>query len=348
MLLVVVPLLVTHAQELQVERCGMSHFCTHLTPRRRGVAIGKLYEVQCILDIVVQLVHGHVNTGVCGVRVLELTRKTARDNGQRLAAEVLAELEELKESQSIALVVVGEVTARKRVVPAVLVQRTVLHGPHTVLPVIARLQVSTLYDTSAGETEHAGLHVEERLCQVLAHTVLTTFPRVSGEKADVLHVCGHLAVTPHAQVCFVKGALGLDGGRVFLPLLAAYLHAAIAQLLVFAHRGVVHEVYPQLGLATVRHARPYREAVFLAAFHTHAEETVVLNHGVLVAMARWSQPYVVGIFLKGAVVFQRHLARDVPSCQVVRKLERAVFHQFGIQATVSGIVNVLKEDAVHR
>ena len=82
-----------------------------------------------------------------------------------------------------------------------------------------------------------------------------------------------------------EGALGLDDGCVLLPLLAADLHAGIAYFLVVAHGGIVHQVYPQLGVAAVGHTCPDGEAVVLAALHADAEEAVVLNHRVLVAMA---------------------------------------------------------------
>ena len=107
---------------------------------------------------------------------------------------------------------------------------------------------------------------------------------------------------------FLKGTLGLDDGCVFLPFLAADVHTDITQFLVIAHRGIVYEVNPQLGTATVGYACPYREAVFLATFHTHTEESTVLHHGVLVVMTRGSQTYIVGILVEGAVILQRDFA----------------------------------------
>ena len=97
-LLVVVPLFVAHAEELQVEGLGMAHVGTHLAPFCRDVAIGKLHEVEGILYIVIQLVDRHVNARLRGVRVLELATQTTGNDGQRLTAEVLAELEELEEA----------------------------------------------------------------------------------------------------------------------------------------------------------------------------------------------------------------------------------------------------------
>ena len=171
-LLVVVPLLVADAEEFQVERFGMAHVGTHLAPLRRNVAVSELYEVEGVLNIVIKLVEGYVDAGLRRVGVLELAAETARDDGQGLAAEVLAELEELEEAETVRLVVVGEVAAGEGVVPAVLVQRTVLDGTDTVLPVVTGLKVGALDNATAGEAEHTGMHIVQSLCQVLAHAVL--------------------------------------------------------------------------------------------------------------------------------------------------------------------------------
>ena len=181
-LLVVVPLLVTYSKELQVEGLGMTHVGTYLTPFRVDRTIGKLHQVESILNIAVEIVECYVYTGLRWIRVLELTAQSAADDGQRLTAEVLAELEKLEETQSVALVIVGEETVAEGVVPAVLVQRTVLDRSHAVLPLVAGLQLGTFHDTTARETEYTGVHVKERLGEVLAHTVLTAFPCVGREE----------------------------------------------------------------------------------------------------------------------------------------------------------------------
>ena len=285
MLLVVVPLFVAHAEELQVEGLRVAHVGTNLAPRRRDVTIGKLYEVESILDVAVKLVERYVDTGLRGVRILELAAEAARDDRQWLASEVLAEQEELEESEAVGLVVIGEVTAGEGVVPAVLIQGSVLHGANAILPVVARLKVSAFDDAAAGEAEYAGMHVVECLCQVLAHAVFTALPRLDREERDVLYVGRHLTVAPYAEVSLGKGTLGFDDSRVFLPRLATDVNTRVAYLLVVAHRGVVDKVYPQFGGTTVRHTCPYREAVLLATLDTDAEEAAVLNHRVLVAVA---------------------------------------------------------------
>ena len=77
MFLVVVPLLVTHTQEFQVERSGMTHVGTQLAPLGVDIAVGKLHEVEGILDIGSQVVEGYVDTWLGGVGILELTAQSA-------------------------------------------------------------------------------------------------------------------------------------------------------------------------------------------------------------------------------------------------------------------------------
>ena len=159
-LLIVVPLLVTHSEELQVEGLGVPHVGTYLTPFRIHRTIGKLHQVEGILNIAVEIVDCHMYTGFRGIGVLELTAQSTADHGQCLTAEILTQLEELEETESVALIVVGEETVSEGIVPAVLVQRTVLHGSHAVLPLIAGIQICSLYDTAAGEAEHTGVHIK--------------------------------------------------------------------------------------------------------------------------------------------------------------------------------------------
>ena len=340
------PLFVADGEELEVEGCGMPHVGAELGPLvGGGVAVGKVDEVYAVVDELLEALPGGWGMGI--VAVLVLAGHAHVEYGQGLGTYLLRELEILEEAESVALEVVGEVAVREGVVPAVLVERTVLHGAYGVLPLVAGRQVCTLHDTAAGEAEHAGVEVLQRLCHIHAEPVLVSFVGLDGEEADVLEVGGHLAVAPHAEVSLGKGLFGLDDGCVLLPLLAADVQPHIAQLLVLVHRGVIDEVNPKLGTAAVGHTRPDGEAVLLAALHADAEEAVILNHGVLVAMPRGRQAHIVGVAVEGAVVPERHLAGDVPSGKVVGKLETAVLHQLGIQAAVGSIVDVLEEDAVH-
>lgn len=77
MCLVVVPLLVTYTQILQVEWLWMAHLGAHLTPLAVGRTVSKLNQVECILDIWLQILECYVYTRLGRIRVLELTRESA-------------------------------------------------------------------------------------------------------------------------------------------------------------------------------------------------------------------------------------------------------------------------------
>ena len=205
-LLIIVPLLITYTEIFQVEGRWMAHICTNFTPFRVYRTIGKFHQIEGILDIAVEIVESHVNARFRGIWVLELTTQSAADHRQGLAAEILTELEELEKTKAIALVIIGEETMAEGVVPAVLVERTVLYGAYAVLPLIAALEVGTLNDTAAGEAEYARVHVEECLSKILTHAVLAAFPRVGGEEGDVLDIGSGLVA--HEEDA--EGTLGLS------------------------------------------------------------------------------------------------------------------------------------------
>ena len=131
----VVPLLVADTDVLHVEWLRVAHLSTDLTPLGVGRAVGKLDQVETVLDIGLQLVVGHV--GILGLPVLELAGHTDVEHWQGFCTDILGELEELEETEAIALEVVGIETVWEGVFPAVLIQRTVLYRADGVLPLIA-------------------------------------------------------------------------------------------------------------------------------------------------------------------------------------------------------------------
>ena len=189
--LVVVPLLITHSQIFQIERLWMAHVGTYLAPFGIDRTIGKLYQVEGILNIGVELIETSVNTRFRGVRVLELTGESTTDNGQRLAAKVFAELEELKETKAIALEIIRIEAIVESIVPAVFVERTVFNRTYRILPLITIRKQRAFYDTATREAEYAWMHIIQGLSQIFAHAILATFPSVDREEADVLYIgCG--------------------------------------------------------------------------------------------------------------------------------------------------------------
>ena len=161
--------------------------------------------------------------------------------------------------------------------------------------------------------------------KVLAHAIFVAFVSVNGEERYVLQVGSNLRVAPDTEMCLVERAFSLEYNRILLPVFASNVQSGIAYFLVVTHGGIFHQVDPKFGGTSIRHARPYREAVFLVGFDADAEEAFVFNHGMLVAMARRSEAYIVWIPVKRTVVAKRNLSGDGPSRIVVRKLERPVF-----------------------
>ena len=105
----------------------MSHICTEFSPFSGDITIGEFYQVERILDIALQFAYRHMGFFV---RILELTSQSAAQHRKRFRANLLRKLEKLIESQPVALIIVGIKAVGEGVLPAILVQRTVLYRPH--------------------------------------------------------------------------------------------------------------------------------------------------------------------------------------------------------------------------
>ena len=117
--------------------------------------------------------------------------------------------------------IVGESLVLEGVVPAVLIQRTVLHRAHGVLPLVAGGKGVALDDAAAGEAEDAGVEVIERLGEVGTQTVLSVLPGLDGEERDVVHVHRTLRQQHHAQTRVGIGEGGAEEDGLLLPAVAA-------------------------------------------------------------------------------------------------------------------------------
>jgi hypothetical protein len=102
-------------------------------------------------------------------------------------------LEELEESETIRLEIVRIETVREGILPAILVERTVLYRTDGILPLITGLKVYTLNDTSSRESKQSGILISKSLSKVATHTVLAIFEGVNREETDVLEVYTILA-----------------------------------------------------------------------------------------------------------------------------------------------------------
>ena len=72
------PLLVTDTNLLQIEWCWMPHIGTELTPLRGDRTIGKLDEVECIVDIALKILDCYMCIRIL-IIVLILASQTYRE-----------------------------------------------------------------------------------------------------------------------------------------------------------------------------------------------------------------------------------------------------------------------------
>ena len=86
-----------------------------------------------------------------------------------------------------------------------------------------------------------------------------------------------------------------------------------------------------------------------ALSQSDAEESVVVQACAFLLVASIAQGDIMRITGKGrGAVAQSHVAEHVPTHEWLRKLERAVLHQFGIESAIGSEVDVFEENAPHR
>ena len=332
----------------------MSHLGTHLAPLAVSRTVGKLDEVECIVDVGLQPFGRTFGVCLFLVPVLVLAGNAHVEHGQGSGTQLFAQEEVFIEAQSIALEIVGIVAVGEGRLPAVLVQRTVLYRSHGVLPLVACGEVAAFDDAPSGETEDTGMQVEECLCEVLAHAVLMPHPGICREERDMLQVDGTCARTvfgvgeEDTQVGLFDGSWRTHHEGVLLPLAGVDGEVLADECLPVLHRVLVDELHQERHRLAVGDTCPHREAVVVACLQPDAEEAFVLDAGPHVVVSCPGKADIVRIPFKGAVVAQGDIAEHLPAHVVVGgKFERAVLDQFGIQTTVCSEVDVFKEDTVH-
>ena len=325
------PLFVADAKILQAERIGVSHLGAQVSPCGGDVAVGKLYQVEGILNILVKTVEGYT-----GILVLILADQADVENRKRFGTDIFRQEEQFVESESVSLIVVGEHTVGEGVVPAVLVQRSVLSRSHRVFPLIARRQLRSLHNATAGKTEHARMQFFEQLHQVGAQPM----PVVGRKERHMVEVDSITLRMEDAQeglfVCF----LGCQRKLIALPVVTSYM-----QFLLVDDSVVMTHQFDAQHSAT---AGIYGEVVLHPLPQSDAEESVIVQPGPLLLVPSIAQADVMRIAGEcRPVVTQLDIAKRLPAHEGLRKLERAVLHHFGIETSVGSKVDILEEDAPH-
>ena len=160
--------------------------------------------------------------------------------------------------------------------------------------------------------------------------------------------CRLVASEEDAQSTLGLCTRGFQFCGVFLPVLTADIHLDLCKALVFLHCVIVYQTHFEGRLAALGTTGPKREAVGSVLLHGDAKESFVLQTCELVAMARVGEAYVVGVTVEGTVVTHLKLAIGAPTHQMLGELKRTVLHHFSIQTAIGGVVDVFKEDAIHR
>ena len=189
----------------------------------------------------------------------------------------------------------------------------------------------------------------------LAHAVLVTHPSVYRKEGDVLHIHHAVAVAAplraeeETQIGILHGAGRLEHNGILLPVGRGHLDVFRDKLLVLLQAIFVNQLNTQRLSLAAGDTSPHTEAILCVTLQTDAEEALVLKTGPHIVVAGAGETYVMRILVERAVVLHLYLTESLPTHEVVgREFERAVFQQLAVKTTVGSIVDILKEDTIHR
>ena len=148
-----------------------------------------------------------------------------------------------------------------------------------------------------------------------------------------------------AQMCFGVGRSRREHGFIPVPFGRVHVEVGRGEHLAFACRGRVDKLHAEFLFLP---ACPHAEAVAFSCPEPDAEESFILQPCAFLVMGGREEADVVRIAFEGTVVVQRDMSERAPPHEVLGELERAIFHQFGIEAAVGPEVDVFEEMPVHR
>ena len=192
----------------------MSHIGTYFSPSCIYITIGKFYKVERILNITIQVANSDMSLRVT---ILILTGQSAIQNRKRCRPHFLGQQEVFIKSQSVALVIIREETVGKRILPAILIQRTILYRTYRLLPVITGCQIRPFHNTTAGETEDSRMNICQRLGQIFTKSVFMPFPGIYRKKRNVFQIYGSFRGKENAEHCFRICGTGFQNYLIFFP-----------------------------------------------------------------------------------------------------------------------------------
>ena len=349
---VVLPLLVAHAEVLEPEGFGVPHLGAHLAPDGILAAVGKLDEIEGLLNVDFQF--GVVERHILRRHILAGDAHT--HDGQRLGAQTLAEEEVLVVTDAQRLTVVRE--GRSEVVlgahavhrPAVPVVTAALLLPHRLLPEVAVREIVPLDDAPPGEAHELGFQIAHELGKVAAEDALH---RVVGHHGEAVHMDGARVGHAHLEGTPVEVDAALQMKFIAVPLAVG----AEAHLLCDDGFPLVEHADDELLLIVIR-TGVEGDGITHPLLKVDAVVCLVLD-----ALARLldGETQIVRVLGKeGAVPL--HFERDalarrrpavaavvvddivVPLAVDVLCLEVSVLQHLGIEAAVEVVIEVLKKD----
>ena len=243
----------------------MAHLRAQLAPGRVYRPIGEFDQIQCVLDVFVELIQLRRLAGI------ELAGHAAVENGQRPRADIFSQLEVFVKAQAKRLEIIGRGAKIELVVPAVDDRPALGDIAHRGLPAVASHQAAAFDDAAAGKADESRVHIVEQLHQVLAQAVGAVVPRVHGEERDHVEIDGTRAIDEEVQPRFRLGGIGANDGFIVLPFAAESLQLAAAD---FVPRSV-GEGGADRGWSVRAHVGG--EAIFGALFHAHAAKAHVIK-----------------------------------------------------------------------
>ena len=220
-----------------------------------------------------------------------------------------------------------------------------LDGTHGALPVPCVLGLDVaLHHTSSGEADECRAHGQQHLGQVAAASVGPVLESGREEAHHIEHHRAGLLGREHELGLRVAALCGDDGFQVTPLALHPALHLAAAQ------QGAVLAAQTGCELARLAclGAYPQREAVLSAFLHADAPEPGIA-HTASGSLDAYPECLLLHI-VEHAFAAEFQLALQwLPAVRLpVRKLQRAVAYQFGIESAIGCMIDVFEEDAVER
>src|SRR3990170_6956566 len=120
----------------------MSHVCADFSPGRIDRAICKFYQIKCVLDVGIKLIHRHDFSSI------KLASHSTTDDWERFRAKIFCELKIFKKAKSETLKIIRRWTMSEFCIPAINDHFAIVDFTNGFLPLIPCRKVTTFHDAS--------------------------------------------------------------------------------------------------------------------------------------------------------------------------------------------------------